>query len=190
MLSKPQLNLFHKKTKVQPVTTSVNELDKPSARRLSVASTRKPDLPQVATKPKQKRNSNVNLVEDLTTTIIIEHQKDGWNLEEHGGVKIWVNAKTREVSLEDPSNKKATAPTSPVAKEKTGDEVGVFDLDQEGSTKNVQSIDDPNTKLFRNRSRKAKKRSSFFASFKNADMQEIFELLDPRNALRHSLLMA
>jgi hypothetical protein len=40
----------------------------------------------------------------IVKTIVIDNTPDAWLRERHGGVKMWVNQKTGEVSLEKPHN--------------------------------------------------------------------------------------
>lgn len=52
---------------------------------------------------KSDRNADFKRVaRKVIKTIVIEHGQDQWKREEHGGVKMWVNSSTGEVSVEDP----------------------------------------------------------------------------------------
>ncbi len=87
--------------------------------------------------------------------IIINHKNDDWNLEVHGGIKMWVNT-AGEVSLRNPyEERKSSNVTFPWHK----------------NHKRTYSMS------------KYRARTSVYSS-SNQEVQELFELLDPRSNLK------
>lgn len=102
--------------------------------------------------------------------IVIHHVEEKWNLEEHGGIKMWVNSGSGEVSLTNPYQTTPN-PAPPPRKRK-------------------MALIDPQWDL-------ALRRESVLVTYKtkgtafpssSLEVQELFDLLDPKSKLKLLLM--
>jgi hypothetical protein len=107
----------------------------------------------------------------IVKTIVIDNTPDAWIRERHGGVKMWVNQKTGEVSLEKPHN--APESTRRVANPsgRSGKHNNNFPL-AGGSTKSVKSV-----------------RGTASMLYNKSEVDELFEVLDERSVKANKLIL-
>jgi hypothetical protein len=105
----------------------------------------------------------------IVKAIVIDNTPDAWLRERHGGVKMWVNQKTGEVSLEKPHN--APESTRRVANNsvRSGGNQNSRRTGGTGPYKNVKSV-----------------RGTASVLYNKTEVDELFEVLDERS-LRNKL---
>lgn len=99
--------------------------------------------------------------------IVINHEEEVWNLEVHGGIKMWVNAETGEVSLQNP---KAGLP-----------------LPSERKLSTSSVLKNKNRKLAAVFGGHRSKNYDNYYSSTDKEVQEMLEMLDPKSNLKQLL---
>ena len=117
-------------------------------------------------KVKEDDDDTFRLAAKMITNIVIFHPKDTWKRKEYGGVKMWVNSKTGEVSVDNPystTKSKSSRNTSPHKRRS-------IQVTRSSLRRSIASISTQN----------------FCSS--NKELQEMHELLNPKSMLRLTVL--
>ena len=99
------MSTIMKTKKVVPVEANVGSTKNDSMKNGS--GKQGPILPQILKQKSIKADESRffrKTVRMIKKAIVIDHKPDSWERENHGGVKMWVNQKTGEVSLERPED--------------------------------------------------------------------------------------
>lgn len=174
-------------------------------------------------KPSPQKRKSVQAQEkpieaNAIDTIFITHSSDDiWNLEEHGGIKMWVNKRTREVSIENPhlkrdENKQQHPHTPPIQTNPENPFTPTNNRNSPTQENQTRSSDKKSVQNEADEVREWRKslnpRSSFFSFQRrivygsiseavnnteellaaSVEMDDVLDLLDPKSRLRRSLI--